>query len=70
MNEKNPCTDFLFPKSSIITGIGTVINIWGNYYTYNTSETEEEADSRAIACDWKMVGEDFKSAIEKVQVPL
>lgn len=64
-NKETYYSDFLFPKSSVITGMGTIINIWGNFYTFNSSQTPEEADKKALECDWGMVGKDIKDAAEK-----
>ena len=67
MNEKQDpyCTGFLFSSPSFLKGSGTVFNIWGNYYTFNYSQTPKEADERAIANDWKIVGKDLLFAMEK-----
>jgi hypothetical protein len=56
-------TDFLTPQNSFIAGMGSVINIDGNYFDYNSSSSAEEADKKAIFMDWKMIGEDIKKSI-------
>ena len=56
-------TDFLTPESSFLVGMGTCLNIQGNYFTYNTSESSLEADERAIGTDWKIIGNDLRNAI-------
>lgn len=58
-------TTFLFATPSFARGVGTIFNIWGNYYDYNISKTPQEADFRAIESDWGMVGQDIKNAFEK-----
>jgi hypothetical protein len=60
------CSDILFSTPSFVKGMGTVINIWGNYFSFNYSQTPEEADRRALACDWRMVGQDIRNAMEKI----
>jgi len=55
------CTDFLTVTSTSLTGAGSLLNFSGNYYSYNVSETPEEADRKAIFADWCMVGNDFIS---------
>jgi hypothetical protein len=45
--------------------VGTIFNIWGNYYTFNYSITPEEADQRALICDYEMIGKDFKDILAK-----
>ena len=67
MNKKNRyISDFLFTTPSFLSGAGTVINIAGNYYQFNESETDQEADNRAITSDFNMVGQDLLDVIEKL----
>lgn len=58
-------TDFLFPKRSFLKGFSSVINIFGesSESLFNTSKSEEEADSKALSSDWEMIGRDFKKVI-------
>jgi hypothetical protein len=56
-------TDFLTPDSSFLVGMGSVINIGGNYFEYNTSEGNWEADRKAIFMDWKMIGNDIRDSM-------
>lgn len=58
-------TDFLFPKTSFLTGLGSCFNIAGNYYSYNFSRTSQEADARAGRSDWAMVGMDIRESYLK-----
>lgn len=69
MNSKQDsyCTGFLFSDPSFFKGAGTIFNVWGNYYTFNYSHTNEEADERAIASDWRIVGKDLRGAMGKVE---
>ena len=55
MNE-NIQIQFLAPTSTFIIGMGSVLNIAGNYSQYNFSSTPEEVDRLAIENDWAMVG--------------
>jgi len=59
----NARTDFLTPASSYLTGLGSCLNIAGNYYEYNVSKSESKADEKAIYMDWKMVGNDLRKAM-------
>jgi len=61
-DEKKYKTDFLTANSFLI-GMGSVFNIAGNYFKYNSSKTEEEADGLAIANDWHIVGQDINDAM-------
>lgn len=61
-------TDFLFSDSSFVIGMGSAFNLAGNYFEYNTSETPEKADIKAIENDWNIIGEDLRIAfLEQIQ---
>jgi hypothetical protein len=59
-------TDFLVPRMTWLTGAGTVLNLAGNYYCHNVSETEEQADARALFSDWSMVGQDLQTVRSEI----
>jgi hypothetical protein len=44
-----------------------VLNIAGEYFTYNESRDVQEADARAIACDWRVVGQDIRKAATELK---
>lgn len=67
MNKKIYKTDFLFSTPTFLNGMGSVLNIAGNYYTFNDSESDEEADFLALKSDWGVVGEDICESIIKVK---
>ena len=54
--------DFLFSDMNFMTGMGSVFNIPGNYYQFNWSDSDEEADEKAIRSDWKAVGNYIREA--------
>jgi hypothetical protein len=56
-------TDFLFGKNSALIGAGTAFNLAGNFFDYNSSETPEIADAKAIANDWAVIGQDFAEVL-------
>lgn len=65
MNERNILkSDFLFTNSNFLIGAGSVLNIKGNYFTFNRSETPEKADELAILSDWQNTGNDLEIAIK------
>ena len=64
--EQIPRSDFLFSKTGFLIGLGSVINIAGSYYSFNGSRSGQEADERALSCDWAMVAEDLRGAMRKV----
>lgn len=61
-------TDYLFNNSSLLSGAGTVINLAGNYYDYNYSNSDCEADNKAIRNDFGVIGEDIKEAMRKISI--
>jgi hypothetical protein len=61
-------TDFLFSKMSLLTGAASAFNLAGNFYRFNHSATEAEADAKAIFSDWSMVGEDLRTAFKEFEV--
>ena len=55
-------TDFLTAKSTVITGLGTILNVPGNFYEYNMSRTPKEANLLALKEDWGVIGQDLNEA--------
>ena len=64
--QKRFTTGFLFSTPSFLSGAGTVMNLAGNFYDFNFSESGFEADKMAIENDFRMLGQDIFDAIEKV----
>lgn len=58
-------TDFLFSESNFLIGMGSLGNIRGNYYEFNSSKSAREADYKAILSDWGTIGLDLLSAAER-----
>ena len=54
-------SDFLFVRPSLIQGLGSVVDLAGvaEEGNYNLSKSTEEADYRALAADWLVVGADL-----------
>jgi hypothetical protein len=57
-------TDFLFASSSFVMGLGSVLNLQGHSYEYNSCE---DPDGFAILNDWRMVGQDIGDSLEKAK---
>jgi len=57
-------TNQLFPRSSFLTGMGSVLNISGKYFEFNYSKPDTETDANAIASDWGMVGQDLQHVFD------
>ena len=58
-------SDFLFAQPSFASGAARVFDLFGQFDEYNRSETPEEADAKAIASDWIVVGQDMVDAVEQ-----
>ena len=63
---KDVQTGFLFATPSFVSGLARVFDLFGQFDVYNTSETPDIADSKAIYCDFKIVGQDLRHAVEVV----
>lgn len=60
-------TDFLFARPSFLEGVARAIDLGSTLQVYNTSDTPEQADRRALTEDFVVVGEDMREAIREVQ---
>jgi hypothetical protein len=58
-------SDFLFAQPSLGSGAARVFDLWGQFDEYNRSNTPAEADAKAIASDWIVMGQDICDAIEQ-----
>jgi hypothetical protein len=58
-------TDFLFAQPSIMSGAARVFDLWAQFDEYNRSESPFEADAKALAADWLLVGQDIYDVIEQ-----
>jgi hypothetical protein len=56
-------TDHLFPRTNLIIGMGSIFNLAGKYFEFNSSQTADEADSRALESDWGAIGLDIQETI-------
>lgn len=66
MKKRKFRTDFLYSSPDFLTGVGSVMNIQGNYFEFNTSKSGEEADFRALLSDWGVVGNDISEAAKSL----
>lgn len=57
-------SDFLFAQPSFASGAARVFDLWGGFDEYNRSENPTEADAKAIAADWLVIGQDIADSIE------
>ena len=56
-------TDFLYARPSFLEGASRVLDLFGVLQVYNSSQTIQEADQKAIMTDWLAIGKDFQNAI-------
>jgi len=61
----NVSTDFLTATPTFVTGMGSAVNLAGNFYGFNYSRSAQEADARALKADWKMVGQDISKTVSE-----
>ncbi len=53
---------FLFADPSFAEGMARVLDLAGRLNTYNSSQTEKQADFWALYADWRAVGQDIRNA--------
>lgn len=53
----------LFARPSLWEGIARIFDFGNTLTEYNRSATPHDADARALAADWHVVGEDLRNAI-------
>jgi hypothetical protein len=63
-------TDFLFAQPSFLSGVARLADLWGALDSYNSSTSEEFADSVALYSDWRVTGEDLIGAMGKMDEEL
>lgn len=59
-------TDNLFPRGSFLIGIGSILGIFFPYYTFNYSESDNDADIRAMESDFGVVGNDMLKVLNSL----
>lgn len=58
-------SDFLFAQPSFASGAVRILDLFGQFDQYNMSATPVEADAKALAADWFVVGQDIADAVEQ-----
>ena len=59
-------TDYLTATSGFLVGMGSVLNLRGNYFDFNESDSPEEADRLARNVDGWMVAQDLAAALRNL----
>lgn len=57
-------TNILYPRQSFLTGAMSTLNLFGISTTYNVSDSEDEADAKALYSDWLTTGNDIRNVIQ------
>lgn len=70
MNKRCFHTDYLFSTPDFWIAAGSVINLAGSYYSFNTSKTEVEADCNALGNDFRIIGQDLTTTIDSMLAQL
>jgi len=60
-------SDFLVASPSLVSGAGRLFDWYGQFDEYNSSRTSAEADAKAIASDWSIVGQDISYAMAEYE---
>lgn len=58
-------TDYLYARPSFLEGMARAWDFGNTLNEYNESSTPEEADARALASDWLVVGEALREAVQR-----
>lgn len=67
MSDFNDDTGFLYADPSFFSGVAAMLDLASGLIVYNTSRSGREADERAIASDWAVIGKDIETAIEAIE---
>jgi len=57
----------LFAQPSFLSGTARLVDLGGVFDKYNRSQTEEQADARALASDWSSIGYDLRITMERMR---
>jgi len=61
-------TGFLYSDPSFLSGLARTLDLHGLFDVYNSSNTPREADARALAADWIVVGQGLQNAIDEFHI--
>jgi hypothetical protein len=57
----------LFARPSFLEGVARLVDFTGLLNTYNTSDSPQEADYRAMLADWEAVGIDVRESLRQFE---
>lgn len=59
-------SDFLTARISLYSGVARLLDLYGQFDSYNVCKDERQADAMAILSDWMIVGQDLDEAMTVV----
>ena len=59
--------DFLVAIPSWLSGAARSLDVAGIFDEYNDGRTVEEADAKALFCDWRLIGETVFAAMSTIR---
>lgn len=60
----NKLSAYLYARPSFIEGVARLVDFAGTLNEYNGSNASSQADTTAISSDWKVVGDDLRTAMK------
>lgn len=63
----NNYSNLLFDEPSCLEGIARIFDFSNGLGTYNTSDSPEEADFKAILSDYYAIGQDLEDSMKEFQ---
>ena len=57
----------MYSDPSFLSGFARTFDLYGLYDSYNQSNSPLEADARALASDWIIVGQDLQEAFDQFE---
>jgi hypothetical protein len=68
--KKKPASDFLFARPRALFGVARFFDFAASFDSYNSSESNDEADAKAMYSDWAVVGDAIETSMEKTNIEL
>ncbi len=59
---------FLFARPSFLSGLARLLDFGGTLKIYNEYDVPDNADMRAFAEDWRALGLDFRTALDRYEI--
>lgn len=60
-------SSILVARPTLLEGIARVMDIGNTLQAYNDSDSDQEADTKALKHDWRIVGDDLRGAISQYE---